>query len=151
MQDSVIDKQLYSKMADLASPNSNIVVNCLKAFFVGGGICAVSEMFRTYLSSFDFTNDEVSLIINIVLIGITALLTGMGLFSKIGKFSGAGTFVPITGFAKSMVSPAVEFKKEGWILGLAAKIFTVAGPVIVYGILSSMLVGFAYFYLGKVM
>ncbi len=151
MQDSVLERQRYSQMVDLASPNSKVIANCVKAFLVGGSICAVSEVFRQYIYSFGFTKDEVSLIINIILIGLTALLTGLGLFSKIGKFSGAGTFVPITGFANSMVSPAIEFKKEGWVLGLAAKIFTVAGPVIVYGILSSMFVGFVYFIWDKVM
>ena len=151
MQDSALERQRYSQMVDLASPNSKVIANCAKACLVGGSICAVSEAFRQYIYSFGFTKDEVSLIINIILIGLTALLTGLGLFSKIGKFSGAGTFVPITGFANSMVSPAIEFKKEGWVLGLAAKMFTVAGPVIVYGILSSMFVGFVYFIWDKVM
>lgn len=149
MEENDVTKQEYSKMVDMVSPNSNLFTNCVKAFAVGGLICTAAEAMNKFFSNYDFTKDEVSLLVNIVLIGITALLTGLGLFSKLGKFSGAGTFVPITGFANSMVSPAIEFKKEGWIFGLAAKMFTVAGPVIVYGLISSMVVGFIYFFIER--
>lgn len=149
MEENNISKQEYSKMVDTVSPNSNLLMNCIKAFVVGGLICVAGEAMIKYFSNFDFTKDEVSLLVNIVLIGVTAILTGFGLFSKIGKFSGAGTFVPITGFANSMVSPAIEFKKEGWIFGMAAKMFTVAGPVIVYGLVTSVVVGFIYFFIEK--
>ncbi|MGL4790348.1 MAG: SpoVA/SpoVAEb family sporulation membrane protein [Anaerotignaceae bacterium] len=144
------EKEKYLKLVDTVSPNSKLFSNCLKAFFVGGAICTFAEFLNQYLTSLDFSKDDVSLIVNMVLIGITAILTGTGLFSRIGKFSGAGTFVPITGFANSITSCAIEFKKEGWILGLSAKIFIVAGPVIVYGLLSSVVVGFIYFFLSKI-
>ena len=149
MEENDITKQEYSKMVDMVSPNSNLLMNCIKAFIVGGLICTAGEAMIQYFSNYDFTKDEVSLLVNIVLIGATAILTGLGLFSKIGKFSGAGTFVPITGFANAMVSPAIEFKKEGWVFGMAAKMFTVAGPVIVYGLVTSMVVGFIYFFIEK--
>ncbi|HCT65018.1 MAG TPA: stage V sporulation protein AC [Lachnospiraceae bacterium] len=151
MEENNKSKQEYSKMVDMVSPNSSLVMNCIKAFVVGGLICVAGEAMNKSFSNYNFTKDEVSLLVNVVLIGATALLTGLGLFSKLGKFSGAGTFVPITGFANSMVSPAIEFKKEGWVFGMAAKMFTVAGPVIVYGLVTSMVVGFIYFVAEKVM
>jgi stage V sporulation protein AC len=149
MEETNESKKEYSKMVDMVSPNSKLLTNCIKAFVVGGLICTAGEVMNKFFSNYDFTKDEVSLLVNIVLIGATAILTGLGLFSKLGKFSGAGTFVPITGFANSMVSPAIEFKKEGWIFGLASKMFTVAGPVIVYGLVTSMVVGFIYFFIEK--
>ena len=94
-----------------------------------------------------YTHDVATLITSIVLILISAILTGLGLYSKMGKFCGAGTVVPITGFANSVVSPAIEFKKEGFIFGLGAKIFIVAGPVIAYGTLTSVLVGLVYYFI----
>ncbi len=150
MDKSDFGKQRYKEMVDIVSPNSNIVANCFKAFVVGGLICVFAEFIKVGLTGDKFTKDEVSLIINIVLIGLTAILTGFGIFNKIGKFSGAGTFVPITGFANAMVAPAIEFKKEGWVFGMAAKMFIVAGPVIVYGLVTSSAVGLIYYFFQEV-
>ena len=150
MDESERGKQKYGELVDMVSPNSNIFLNCIKAFVVGGLICAFSEFVKTQLYNYSYTKDSAALIVNIILIGATAILTGLGLFKEIGKFSGAGTFVPITGFANSMVSPAIEFKKEGWVFGMAAKMFIVAGPVIVYGLVTSSLVGFIYYIFEKV-
>ena len=148
--DDILKKEIeYGELVDMVTPNSHILVNCSRAFFVGGTICTIAEGIKQWLFFHSYTKDEASMIVNIILIGLTSLLTGLGLFNKIGKFSGAGTIVPITGFANSVVSPAIEYKKEGWILGMGAKMFTVAGPVIVYGIVTSVFVGFIYYFLGR--
>ena len=126
-------QQEYDSMVKKASPNSPIFMDCLKAFISGGIICSFGQVLRNWFTSIGLSQDDTGLAVSLVLIGITVLLTGFGLFGKIGKFCGAGTVVPITGFANSVASPAIEFKKEGWIFGLGAKMFQVAGPVIVYG------------------
>ena len=142
-------KQEYQKMVDELTPNSKLLPDCLKAFFSGGFICCLGQVITNYCVSIGFTKDTSSLITSISLIFISAVLTGLGLYSKLGKFCGAGTIVPITGFANSVVSPAIEFKKEGFVFGLGAKIFVVAGPVIAYGTLTSVLVGFIYYFVGR--
>ncbi len=147
MDESKKGQQQYQKLVDQTTPNSNIVLDCAKAFVVGGLICVLGQLIINYFVSKGFTKDESAMINSIILIFITAVLTGLGLFSKIGKFSGAGTIVPITGFANSVVSPAIEFKKEGLIFGLGAKMFLIAGPVIVYGTLTSMVVGIIYYFI----
>lgn len=137
----------YGKMVDKISPNSPIVSNCIKAFISGGLICTLGEILLQILEQYN-TEDDSALITSIILIGLSALLTGFGLYEKMGKYCGAGTIVPITGFANSVVSSAIEFKKEGYILGMGSKMFILAGPVIVYGTLTSMVVGLFYFLLG---
>ena len=149
MENTIKKKQEYKELVDMVTPNSHILASCFRAFFVGGTICAVAEGIKQWLFLYSYEKDEASMIVNIILIGLTALLTGLGLFNKIGKFSGAGTIIPITGFANAVVSPAIEYKKEGWVLGVGAKMFTVAGPVIVYGIGTSVFVGFIYYFLGR--
>lgn len=144
---NVVSKENYKNMVEKKTPNSHIVRDSARAFVVGGGICAVGQGVQNYFVSLDFSKEESSLIVIIILIGVSALLTGLGLYSNIGKFSGAGTIVPITGFANSVVSPAIEFKKEGFILGLGAKMFVIAGPVIVYGTLTSFVVGLFHYFL----
>ena len=139
-------QQEYDKMVKKASPNSPILMNCLKAFVSGGIICIIGQLLSNYFTGKDFSKEEAALLVSITLIGIAALLTALGWYEKLGKFCGAGTIVPITGFANSVVSPAIEFKKEGMVFGMAAKMFIVAGPVIVYGTLTSMLVGFIYYF-----
>lgn len=131
----------YSKMTDKASPNSPIVLNCIKAFIFGGGICAFAQILTFLLQSMGLNEDEVKLAIPSIIIIITAILTGIGVFDKIARHAGAGTIVPISGFANSVVSPALEFKHEGFVLGTAAQMFSIAGPVLVYGTASSFLYG----------
>ena len=125
-------KKEYQKTVEILSPNSHIVKNCFKAFFSGGAICTVGQVLNNWFLTFGLGKDNTSILVNLVLIGIAAILTGTGLYSRMGHYCGAGTIVPITGFANSMVSPAIEFKTQGLILGVGAKMFTVAGPVIVY-------------------
>ena len=133
MQTTQKAQQEYDKMVKKASPNSPIFTNCLKAFVSGGLICAGGQLLLNLFLERNFTENEAALCVSITLIGISAVLTALGLYEKLGKFCGAGTIVPITGFANSVVSPAIEFKKEGMVFGMAAKMFLVAGPVIVYG------------------
>lgn len=149
MQTTQKAQQEYDKMVKKASPNSPIVTNCLKAFVSGGLICAGGQILLNLFLERNLTEEEAALGVSIVLIGISAVLTALGLYEKLGKFCGAGTIVPITGFANSVVSPAIEFKKEGMVFGMAAKMFLVAGPVIVYGTLTSILVGFLYYLIGR--
>ena len=140
----------YGEMVKKASPKSPVAYDCIRAFLSGGLICSFGQILRNYFTSKGFTADETGLAVSLILIGIAVILTGFGLFGKIGKFCGAGTVVPITGFANSMASPAIEFKKEGWVFGLGAKIFRVAGPVIVYGTITSIAVGIIYYIAGLV-
>ncbi len=139
-------KQRYQKMVETASPNSPIIPNCTKAFFIGGIICTIGEFISNILQNSGFSVDDTAMYTSMILIFIASMLTGMGLYSKLGKFAGAGSIVPITGFSNSVTSPAIEFKKEGFILGVGAKIFIIAGPVILYGILTSMVVGLIYYF-----
>ena len=136
-----ISKDEYSKMADKASPNSPILLNCIKAFLFGGLICTFGQLLNTLFENAGLGVDEVKIATPCIIIIITAILTGIGVFDKIARHAGAGTIVPITGFANSVVSPALEFKHEGAILGTAAQMFSIAGPVIVYGVGSSVLYG----------
>ncbi len=123
--------------------------NCLRAFMVGGLICCIGQFLRTVFENvFLLTGDELAGATSMALIFLGCLLTGFGVYDRIGKVAGAGSIVPITGFANSVCSPALEFKSEGMITGLAAKMFTVAGPIIVYGVLSGAAVGLIYFLLG---
>lgn len=136
-----ISKDDYSKMADKASPNSPVIINCVKAFLFGGLICAIGQIIMNLIKNAGLAEKEFQTGTSAILIIITAILTGIGVFDKIARHAGAGTIVPITGFANSVVSPALEFQHEGFILGTAAQMFTISGPVIVYGIGSSFLYG----------
>lgn len=131
----------YSKMTDKASPDSPKVLNCIKAFIFGGGICLFAEILNSIFKAAGLKEDQVKLATPSIIIIITAILTGIGVFDKIARHAGAGTIVPISGFANSVVSPALEFQHEGFILGTAAQMFTIAGPVIVYGVGSSFIYG----------
>ena len=146
MDTSKKGKQQYSEMVKQASPNSPIFMDCIKAFISGGIICTIGQLLLNLYTGMDISEKDAALWVSITLIGLSALLTALGIYEKLGKFCGAGTIVPITGFANSVVSPAVEFKKEGMVFGMASKMFIVAGPVIVYGTLTSMLVGFVYYF-----
>lgn len=136
-----ISKDDYSKMVDKASPNSPVLLNCLKAFLFGGLICTLGQVIMELLRMAGLSEKEILAGTSSILIIITAILTGIGVFDKIASQAGAGTIVPITGFANSVVSPALEFQHEGFILGTAAQMFTIAGPVIVYGTASSFIYG----------
>lgn len=138
----------YDKMAKRASPNSPVFLNCLKAFLIGGTICLFGQILNFLFERAGFNEEYVKALTPSVLIIITAILTGIGVFDKIAKHAGAGTIVPITGFANSVVSPALEFKAEGIILGTGAKIFTVAGPVIAYGTASAVIYGIIAYLFG---
>ena len=146
MDTSEKGKQQYSEMVKQASPNSPIIGDCLKAFFSGGLICVIGQLLLDFYMGMGISEKDAAMWESITLIGSSAVLTALGLYEKLGKFCGAGTIVPITGFANSVVSPAIEFKKEGMVFGMAAKMFVVAGPVIVYGTLTSMLVGLVYYF-----
>lgn len=122
--------------------------NCFRAFFVGGLICCVGQFFREILeNAFSLYGDDLAAATSMALIFLGTLLTGLGFYDRIGRYAGAGSIVPITGFANSVASPAMEFKTEGYVYGLAAKMFIVAGPIIVYGVLAGTLVGIVYLFL----
>ena len=144
-----VSKKEYKKMADKASPKSKSLKDCLKAFVIGGFICTVGELLMNLFLNMGLEKTEAGSWTSIILVAASALLTGFGLYEKIAKHGGAGTLVPITGFANSVVSPALEFKTEGYILGLGAKIFIISGPVILYGILSSTIYGVIYYFFLK--
>ena len=146
MDTSKKGKEKYSEMVKEASPNSPILGDCIKAFVSGGIICTIGQLLLDLYTGMDISEKDAALWVSITLIGSSAVLTALGLYEKLGKYCGAGTIVPITGFANSVVSPAIEFKKEGMVFGMAAKMFVVAGPVIVYGTLTSMLVGLIYYF-----
>ena len=138
-------KKDYQDYVDKKTPNSPILKNCFNAFWVGGLICVIGQLINSYCKYIGLDTQISGTIVSIILIGISAFLTGLNIFNKIGKFAGAGSLIPITGFANSIVSPAMEYKSEGYIMGVGAKMFTVAGPVLVYGISSSIIVGILYF------
>ena len=135
----------YSKYVDAKAPKSSIVKDTFLAFVIGGLICVVAQLIGDFMRGRGVEEKAVLLWLPIIMIALGAFLTGIGLYSKLGKFAGAGSIVPITGFANAVVSPAIEFKTEGLVLGLAAKMFTIAGPVIVYGTITSIIVGLVYF------
>jgi len=134
-------KQEYSDYVDKKSPNSPILKNCFNAFWVGGLICSIGQIIMDFCQYQGMDKTASSTVVSIILIAISAILTGLNLFNKIGKFAGAGSLIPITGFANSIVSPAIEYKSEGYIMGVGGKMFTVAGPVLVFGISASVIIG----------
>ncbi|MFQ9298390.1 MAG: stage V sporulation protein AC [Clostridia bacterium] len=135
----------YQEYVNQKSPNSPILKNCFNAFWVGGLICSIGQIIFSFCLYKGLDETASGTVVSIILIAISAFLTGLNIFNKIGKFAGAGSLVPITGFANSIVAPAMEYKSEGYIMGVGAKMFTVAGPVLVYGISTSIIVGFVYF------
>ncbi len=140
-----MNNRQYSEYVKNKMKKSTIVKDTVLAFLIGGAICVIGQLITEGIMTFDIDKKTATTATTIILIGIGGLLTGFGLYSKLGKYAGAGSIVPITGFANSIVSPAIEAKYEGLVLGLAAKLFTVAGPVIVYGVVSSVIVGIYYY------
>ena len=134
----------YQEYVNQKSPNSPILKNCFNAFWVGGLICSIGQIILDFCLYKGLSEEIAGTVVSIILIGISAFLTGLNFFNKIGKFAGAGSLIPITGFANSIVAPAMEYKSEGYVMGVGAKMFTVAGPVLVYGISSAIIVGFVY-------
>lgn len=131
----------YQKLADSLAKSSPMLKNTLWAFFVGGSICAFGQLLSNFYMARGLDKEGAGTAVSITLIAVTAVLTGLGVFDSIAKRAGAGTLVPITGFANAVVSPAVEFKTEGFITGTATKLFQVAGPVLVFGISASVIYG----------
>ena len=132
-----MDRETYRRFADAHAPHSPTARNCLRAFWVGGVICVLGQLLRTFWSECAHLNAaDSATMTSVTLIFLAALLSGIGVFDKIAKYAGAGTLVPITGFANAVVSPAIDSRAEGLILGVGAKIFTVAGPVLLYGTLA---------------
>ena len=134
----------YRRHVDAIAPKSPCLKNCINAFLTGGGICLLGQVLLGWFQGMDLSKDMASAATSISLVFLSALLTGFAVYDDIAKFAGAGTLVPITGFANSVVAPAVEFKTEGVILGTCAKMFTIAGPVIVYGVSASVIYGLIY-------
>lgn len=140
-----MDKKTYARYVEARAPRSPLLKNCLHAFLVGGGICLFAEGFIQLLTGvFSVPRDTASTCSSILLIFLAVLLTAIGVFDKIAKFAGGGTLVPITGFANAVASPAIDSRSEGFVLGVGSKIFTVAGPVLLYGTAAGALYGIIY-------
>ena len=143
------NKEQYSRMVKKASPNSKVGKNCLWAFFVGGTICFIGEVLIKLYMHIGYTLSDSKNLASITLVGVSSVLTAAGWYSRLAKRAGAGTLVPSTGFANAVVSPAIEFKAEGYITGVTSKMFIIAGPVIVYGILASVIYGLILYIKGR--
>lgn len=141
----------YLEYVSSISPKTNEPLTLLRAFWVGGVICFIGQFIR-YMLLFcvGLYGDELASVTSIIMIFLGSFLTGLGVYDRIGKYAGGGSIVPITGFANSVVSPAMEFKSEGYVYGLAAKMFTIAGPIIVFGVIGSVATGLIYYVLGLI-
>ena len=143
-----MDKKTYKKYAEAHAPRSPMGKNCFNAFCIGGLICAMGQGLNDiYSIVLGFEKDDAGLLASCTLVLVAVILTAFGIFDEIAKVAGAGTLVPITGFANAVVSPAIDSKSEGFILGVGAKIFTIAGPVLLYGILSGAIYGVIYYFI----
>lgn len=140
----IMKKEEYSKLVKEKSPSSPVVINCLKAFVIGGLICLLGQVLTNLYISLDIPEQDAKTLTSVSLVFLGVLLTVFDVYNKIAKHAGAGTLMPITGFANSIASAAIEFRSEGFILGVGAKIFSIAGPVIAYGTLASVIYGFVY-------
>ena len=144
-----MDKKTYQRFADAHAPRSPLLKNCFNAFWTGGVICAMGEGFRRiYSVALEMSEENAATLTSVTLIFIAALLSGIGWFDRIAKLAGAGTLVPITGFANSVVSPGIDSHAEGLILGVGAKIFAISGPVLLYGTLAGTIWGVVYWISG---
>lgn len=142
-----ISKKEYQKMVEKKSPSSKTLKNSVKAFLIGGTICLIGQCFLSYYETLNLSEELTGAATSISMIFLGVLLTGLDIYPKIAKHGGAGTLVPITGFANAVSSPAIEAKTEGFVLGVGAKIFTIAGPVILYGTLASFLAGIVFLFM----
>jgi stage V sporulation protein AC len=140
-------KQEYQQYVEQISPKSKISRNIFRAFVVGGLICVIGQFITNFFKMRGFGGDETASLTAIILISLGALFTGLNVYDELGRFAGAGSIVPITGFANSIVSPAMEFKSEGYVTGVGAKMFVIAGPVLVFGTSASVIVGVIYYLL----
>ena len=134
----------YGKLVEEMSPKSPKWRDCFNAFWIGGLICALGQLLLNWYTNLGLDKEGAGTAVSITLVCLSALLTGLSLYDDIAKHAGAGTLVPITGFANAIAAPAVEFKTEGFVLGVGAKMFTIAGPVIVYGVAASVVYGLVY-------
>ena len=134
----------YGKLVEEMSPRSPMWRDCLNAFWIGGLICTLGQVLINCYTKWGMDKQDAATAASMTLVALSALLTGLSLYDNIAKYAGAGTLVPITGFANAIAAPAVEFKTEGFVLGVGAKMFTIAGPVIVYGVSASVVYGFIY-------
>lgn len=142
------DAEQYDKLLKAHSPRSPLLKDCLLAFLVGGGICTVGQAVLQFYLSQGVGKQDAAVCTSITMIALGALFTGLNWYDKLAKHAGAGTIVPITGFSNAMVSPAMEFKSEGLVLGMAAKMFVIAGPVLVFGITASVVYGLILVWMG---
>ena len=134
----------YGRLVQKMSPNSPMGKDCVNAFWIGGLICTLGQVFVNWYGNMGLSKNDAGTAASMTLVALSALLTGLSLYDNIAKHAGAGTLVPITGFANAIAAPAVEFKTEGFVLGVGATMFTIAGPVIVYGVSASVVYGFIY-------
>ena len=141
---SKVEQQKYQEKFEKAKPKTPILKNIIWAFIVGGLICVLGQFIQNYFVNLGFSKKEAAGPTSIILIFLSSLLTGLGIYDELGRRAGAGSIVPITGFANSIVAPAMEFKREGYVFGIGAKMFVIAGPVLVYGISTAVLIGFIY-------
>jgi len=139
----------YEKYIQDKLPKPSTLKNCIWAFIVGGLICDVAQFITNVAKSYGYSQDAVSSITAATMVFLGAFFTGLGIYDRIGRVAGAGSIVPITGFANSIVSPAMEFKREGFVFGVGARMFTLAGPVLVFGISTSIIVGILYYLFAK--
>ena len=145
-----MDKSRYKKLAQKSAKKSPLLRDCFFAFLFGGTICLIGQFVGDAFRSLGVPDETVNSLVPITMVFIGALLTALGVYEKLAKYAGAGTIIPITGFANSIVSPAIEFKSEGLVLGMAAKMFVVAGPVLVYGTVASIVYGLIAYALGVI-
>ncbi|QSZ26482.1 stage V sporulation protein AC [Aceticella autotrophica] len=146
MEKDIQKQQEYKDIAQKYEPKPTVLKNIIWAFIVGGLICDIGQIFLNYFVSKGMNPEQAGTSVSIVMVFLGAFFTGLGIYDDIGRFAGAGSIVPITGFANSIVSPAMEFKKEGYVFGVAAKMFNIAGPVIVYGVSTSIIIGLIYLF-----
>ena len=140
----MVSKEKYSKMVKKQTKNSPLIKNCVVAFLVGGLICTIGQFILEFYQNIGVKTEDAKTLCSVTLVFIGVALTALHLYEKIAAYAGAGTLVPITGFANSVASPAIEFKAEGFVLGVGAKMFAIAGPVIVYGTTAAVVYGFIY-------
>lgn len=141
-----VSKAEYKKMAEKASPGTNYARNMVMAFLFGGAICTLGQLFRNLYMSWGLTLDQASAFVSITLIFLSALFTALRVYDDMAKYAGAGSLVPITGFANSIVAPAMEFKQEGYVVGIGGKMFVIAGPVLVYATAASIIYGLILYF-----